>query len=44
LLEEGEPAIAVSGAGADGIFVNPQTLEPGEEEIVARRLREVLAT
>jgi hypothetical protein len=24
--------------------VNPQTLEPGEEEIVARRLREILTT
>jgi L-seryl-tRNA(Ser) seleniumtransferase len=41
LLEEGEPSIAVS-ANADGVFVNPQTLAPGQEEIVARRLREVL--
>jgi L-seryl-tRNA(Ser) seleniumtransferase len=41
-LEEGDPAICVAGAGPHGLFVNPQTLEPGEEEIVARRLREVL--
>jgi L-seryl-tRNA(Ser) seleniumtransferase len=44
LLEEGDPAIAVSGGGPDGIYVNPQTLEPGQEEIVARRIREVLTT
>jgi uncharacterized pyridoxal phosphate-dependent enzyme len=39
-LLAGEPAVAV-GASATGLYVNPQTLEPGEEDIVARRLREV---
>jgi L-seryl-tRNA(Ser) seleniumtransferase len=49
-LRAGDPWIAVgpssspSGAGltdkSEGFFVNPQTLDPGEEEIVARRLRQ----
>jgi len=40
-LRDGEPSIAV-GAGRAGIYINPQTLQEGEEEIVARRLAEVL--
>lgn len=41
LLQDGEPSIAVSG-GRKGIFLNPQTLEEGEEKIVLHRLREIL--
>lgn len=40
-LRDGEPSIAVA-AGRAGIYINPQTLQEGEEQIVARRLAEVL--
>ncbi|HEY8885515.1 MAG TPA: aminotransferase class V-fold PLP-dependent enzyme [Chloroflexota bacterium] len=40
-LIEGDPAIAVS-PGRRGIYLNPQTLEEGEEKLVIRRLSEVL--
>lgn len=40
-LMEGDPAIAVA-AGRNGVYLNPQTLQEGEERIVARRLSEVL--
>lgn len=40
-LRDGEPAIAV-GTSSTGLFVNPQTLAPGQEKIIAERLREVL--
>ncbi len=36
------PRIAVSTAGEDAIALNPQTLEPGEDEQVLSALREVL--
>ncbi len=42
LLATGEPAIIVALAGADGIFVNPMTLSPGEDQIVLDRLLETL--
>ncbi|MCB9151331.1 MAG: aminotransferase class V-fold PLP-dependent enzyme [Caldilineaceae bacterium] len=41
-LLNGAPAIAVSNAGEDGIYLNPMTLADGEEEIVLRRLQEIL--
>lgn len=37
-LAEGDPPIMVEATGADGIFLNPMTLEPGEEQIVQARL------
>jgi uncharacterized pyridoxal phosphate-dependent enzyme len=40
-LLQADPGIAV-GATSTGLFVNPQTLAPGQEQIVARRLRDVL--
>ena len=40
-LIQGEPGIAV-GTTSTGLFVNPQTMVPGQEKLVARRLREVL--
>jgi D-glucosaminate-6-phosphate ammonia-lyase len=43
-LRRGEPAIWLAGSGANGLFVNPQTLQPGQERIICTRLREVLAS
>ena len=40
LLRQGKPGIAV-GATSTGVFVNPQTLKPGQEKIVADTLRKV---
>ena len=42
-LQEGEPSIALAGAGANGVFVNPQTLEPGQEKIIAARIKEIVS-
>jgi L-seryl-tRNA(Ser) seleniumtransferase len=41
-LWDGEPGIAVSPAGPDGIFITPDTIEPGEEQIITDRLTAVL--
>ncbi|MDE0469826.1 MAG: aminotransferase class V-fold PLP-dependent enzyme [Candidatus Poribacteria bacterium] len=41
-LTEGEPSIDIAGAGADGVLINGQTLMPGEVEIIAQRLKEIL--
>ncbi len=41
-LEQGEPAILVGGS-EDSISVAPQTLQPGEAEIIADRLRDLLS-
>jgi len=40
-LQSGDPAVVV-GDHRGGLVLNPQTLEPGEEEIVALRLKQVL--
>lgn len=42
-LLAGRPRIAVWPAADDGIYVNPQTMLPGEERQIARRLEEILA-
>lgn len=42
-LENGEPGIRVS-RGTDWFAVNPHFLEPGEEQLVAARLREIFST
>ncbi len=39
---KGDPGLRVTQVG-DWLSVNPQFLEPGEEEVIARRLREILA-
>jgi L-seryl-tRNA(Ser) seleniumtransferase len=41
-LRQGEPGIALAPAGASGVFVNPQTLKPGQERIICERLREIV--
>ena len=40
---EGEPAIAISGAGKDGISISVWQMQSGEAEIVATRLHEVMS-
>jgi L-seryl-tRNA(Ser) seleniumtransferase len=42
-LWDGEPRIAVSEIGPDAIALNPQTLDPGEDEIVLARLRHLFS-
>jgi len=42
-LLEGEPSISVAPSGDAGVFINPQTLEKGEIEIIIRRIKEILA-
>ena len=41
-MREGDPPVVVRSSGK-GIVVDPMTLAPGEEEIVGRRLKEVLS-
>ncbi len=41
-LEEGNPSILASG-GEDSLTIGPQTLEDGEAELIAERLRQILA-
>jgi D-glucosaminate-6-phosphate ammonia-lyase len=41
-LWEGDPRVAVAPAGEDGLYITPDTLEPGEEQLVAARVREAL--
>lgn len=41
-LGEGDPYVEVSKSGEDGIWINPQTLEEGEEGIVIERLLQAL--
>jgi uncharacterized pyridoxal phosphate-dependent enzyme len=41
-LREGDPYVEVSSSGKDTIYVNPQTLEDGEETIVIERLLSAL--
>ena len=41
-LWNGEPRIAVGEVGADAIALNPQTVEPGEDEVVLEAIRRLL--
>ncbi len=41
-LAEGEPAIDIAGAGTNGVLINGQTLMPGEVEIIAQRLKNII--
>ena len=41
-LYEGRPAISLAPSGASGLFINPQTLQPGQEKIVVERIRAIL--
>jgi len=41
-LWQGSPAISLAPAGEGGVYVNPQTLIPGQERIISARVREVI--
>ena len=41
-LAEGEPSIDLPGSGENSIIINGQTLMPGEVEIIAERLTEII--
>jgi L-seryl-tRNA(Ser) seleniumtransferase len=43
-LASGNPSISVAPAGDNGIYLNPMTLEPGEETIVLERIGELFAS
>ena len=40
-LQEGEPSVFLAPAGSNGIYVNPQTLQPGQIEIVIECIKKV---
>jgi uncharacterized pyridoxal phosphate-dependent enzyme len=41
-LRDGDPSISLAPAGESGLYVNPQTLAPGQEQIIIRRLLEIV--
>jgi uncharacterized pyridoxal phosphate-dependent enzyme len=41
-LYQGSPAISLAPSGQNGIFINPQTLQPGEEKIIVERIKDIL--
>ncbi len=41
-LLEGDPAVSLAPAGEAGVYVNPQTLDEGEEMVVVERIMSVL--
>jgi L-seryl-tRNA(Ser) seleniumtransferase len=41
-LWDGEPGIAASPAEPDGIYLTPDTLEPGEEHVIADRVTAIV--
>ncbi len=40
-LRTGDPSIALAEAGKSGVFVNPQTLKPGQEKTIVNRIRQI---
>lgn len=42
-LMSGSPGVALAAGGQNSLLFNPQTLEPGEEQIVVARLRAAIA-
>jgi len=42
-LRSGKPSIALAAAGKSGVYLNPQTLQPGEVETVVARIKEIIA-
>ena len=41
-LREGEPSISLAAAGEAGVYLNPQTLKPGQEGIIVARIKEIV--
>jgi D-glucosaminate-6-phosphate ammonia-lyase len=42
-LYAGSPAISLAPAGEHGLYINPQTLRPGEEKVVVEKIKEFTA-
>jgi uncharacterized pyridoxal phosphate-dependent enzyme len=42
-LREGTPSVALQPAGPNGVYINPQTLEPGQEQVVVEAIGRILA-
>lgn len=42
-LLAGDPAIVAASCGTDAFYLNPMTLEPGEEQIVLERLTQIIS-
>jgi L-seryl-tRNA(Ser) seleniumtransferase len=42
-LRGGRPSIALAAAGKSGVYLNPQTLQPGEVEIIVSRIKQAIA-
>jgi len=40
-LRTGDPSIVLAEAGESGVFVNPQTLKPGQEKTIINRIRQI---
>jgi L-seryl-tRNA(Ser) seleniumtransferase len=43
LLADGDPAVFLTPAGENSLFINPQTLDPGEEKIIVDRIKNIVA-
>jgi L-seryl-tRNA(Ser) seleniumtransferase len=41
-LYAGSPVIHLAPAGVSGIYVNPQTLQEGEEQVIVERMKEII--
>ena len=41
-LMNGDPAVSLAPSPDNGVYINPQTLRPGEEHIVIERIKEIL--
>ncbi|MBN1248906.1 MAG: aminotransferase class V-fold PLP-dependent enzyme [Anaerolineae bacterium] len=41
-LQAGDPSIVLAAAGQRGVFVNPQTLKLGQEQIIANRILAII--
>jgi L-seryl-tRNA(Ser) seleniumtransferase len=41
-LLAGDPAISLAASGMDGLYINPQTLKPGEEIMIINQIKEIL--
>jgi L-seryl-tRNA(Ser) seleniumtransferase len=42
-LSDGNPPVFLTPAGTNSLFINPQTLDPGEEKIIVECIRQVTA-
>jgi seryl-tRNA(Sec) selenium transferase len=41
-LRTGTPSIALAAAGTSGVYLNPQTLQPGEVETIVASLKQII--